>query len=132
MISVTFPDGAQRQFAPGTTGLDIARGISPSLAKRTVAMALDGALADLADEEVPPANLAAVSLKHDRSLGWQGLGFVPVVLHHRAVDHELVVEPNPGGRANLYLCSRAEHQIAEDHAAGMGQRHHCGDGRDRL
>ncbi|MGE3248513.1 MAG: TGS domain-containing protein, partial [Beijerinckiaceae bacterium] len=49
MLSVTFPDGAQRQFPPGTTGLDIARGISPSLAKRTVAMAMDGDLADLAD-----------------------------------------------------------------------------------
>ncbi len=48
MISVTFPDGAQRQFPAGTTGLDIAKGISPSLAKRTVAMALDGQLADIA------------------------------------------------------------------------------------
>ena len=49
MISVTFPDGAARQYEPGVTGLDIAKGISPSLAKRTVAMALDGELADLAD-----------------------------------------------------------------------------------
>ena len=49
MISVTFPDGAQQQFAPGVTGLDIAKGISPSLARRTVAMTVDGALADLAD-----------------------------------------------------------------------------------
>ncbi len=49
MVSVTFPDGAQRSFPAGTTGLDIARGISPSLAKRTVAMALDGVVADLAD-----------------------------------------------------------------------------------
>jgi threonyl-tRNA synthetase len=48
MISVTFPDGAQRQFPAGTTGLDIAKGISPSLAKRTVAMALDGQLVDIA------------------------------------------------------------------------------------
>jgi len=31
MISVTFPDGASRQFEPGVTGLDIARNISPSL-----------------------------------------------------------------------------------------------------
>ncbi len=48
MISVTFPDGAQRQFPKGITGLDIAKGISPSLAKRTVAMALDGELVDIA------------------------------------------------------------------------------------
>ena len=48
-INVTFPDGAKREFPKGTTGLDIAKGISPSLAKRTVAMALDGALTDLTD-----------------------------------------------------------------------------------
>ncbi len=49
MISVTFPDGAARQYEPGVTGLDIAKGISPSLASRTVALALDGELAVLAD-----------------------------------------------------------------------------------
>src|SRR5689334_12866285 len=48
MINVTFPDGARREFPEGISGLDIAKGISPSLAKRTVAMALDGTLADLA------------------------------------------------------------------------------------
>jgi threonyl-tRNA synthetase len=48
-IAVTFPDGATREFPKGITGLEIAKGISPSLAKRTVAMALEGELADLAD-----------------------------------------------------------------------------------
>ena len=47
MVALTFPDGARRDYPPGTTGLDVAKGISPSLAKRTVAMALDGAVADL-------------------------------------------------------------------------------------
>ena len=42
MVALTFPDGARREFPQGITGLDIAKGISPSLAKRTVAMALDG------------------------------------------------------------------------------------------
>ena len=41
-INLTFPDGATREFPKSITGLDIAKGISPSLAKRTVAMALDG------------------------------------------------------------------------------------------
>ena len=49
MITVTFPDGASRAFAPGVSGLDVAKSISPSLAKRTVAMTLDGVLSDLAD-----------------------------------------------------------------------------------
>ncbi len=47
-ISLTFPDGAKREVPAGTTGLDVAKSISPSLAKRTVAMSLDGKLADLA------------------------------------------------------------------------------------
>src|SRR5258708_31824709 len=49
MVALTFPDGARREYPDNITGLDIAKGISPSLAKRTVAMALDGAVADLAD-----------------------------------------------------------------------------------
>jgi threonyl-tRNA synthetase len=48
-ITLTFPDGAQRSFAKGTTGRSIAESISKSLAKRTVAMLLDGVVADLAD-----------------------------------------------------------------------------------
>src|ERR1041384_3519849 len=54
-IALTFPDGARREYPQGTTGLDIAKGISPSLAKRTVAMALDGQLADLSDPIGPDA-----------------------------------------------------------------------------
>jgi threonyl-tRNA synthetase len=48
-VSVTFPDGAVRKYPQGTSGFEIAKGISPSLAKRTVAMALNGDLADLHD-----------------------------------------------------------------------------------
>jgi threonyl-tRNA synthetase len=49
MVALTFPDGARRDYPANITGLDIAKGISPSLAKRTVAMALDGTVADLSD-----------------------------------------------------------------------------------
>jgi threonyl-tRNA synthetase len=49
MVALTFPDGARREYPPGTTGLDVAKAISPSLAKRAVAMVLDGLLHDLTD-----------------------------------------------------------------------------------
>ena len=49
MITLTFPDGATRQYPAGTSGLDVAKAISPSLAKRTVALARDGVVVDLAD-----------------------------------------------------------------------------------
>ena len=50
MVALTFPDGARRDYPDGITGLDVAKSISPSLAKRTVAMALDGVVADLTDQ----------------------------------------------------------------------------------
>ena len=49
MIHVTFPDGAERAYEAGVSGLEIAKSISPSLAKRTVAMVRNGELTDLAD-----------------------------------------------------------------------------------
>jgi threonyl-tRNA synthetase len=67
-ITLTFPDGAQRSYPAGTTGLDIAKGISPSLAKRTVAMALDGHLADLADPVDRNANIEFVNRDDPRAL----------------------------------------------------------------
>src|ERR1700754_304740 len=68
MVTLTFPDGARREFPQGTTGLDIAKGISPSLAKRTVAMALDGVLADLSDPIEQDAKIEFVSREDPRAL----------------------------------------------------------------
>src|ERR1700730_3449237 len=68
MITLTFPDGARRQYAPGTTGFEIAKGISPSLAKRTVAMALDGMLADLSDRIERDARIEFVARDDPRAL----------------------------------------------------------------
>ena len=48
-VILTFPDGAKRSVPRGTTGIDVAKSIAPSLAKRTVAMLLDGALTDACD-----------------------------------------------------------------------------------
>ncbi len=50
MVALTFPDGARREYQDGISGFDIAKGISPSLAKRTVAMAIDGEVRDLSEE----------------------------------------------------------------------------------
>lgn len=48
-VSLTFPDGSAREFDAATLGIDIAAGISKSLAKKAVAYALDGEVRDLAD-----------------------------------------------------------------------------------
>src|SRR5881409_209214 len=68
MVALTFPDGARREYPQGITGLDIAKGISPSLAKRTVAMALDGTIADLADPIEKDAKLEFLTREDPRAL----------------------------------------------------------------
>ena len=68
MVALTFPDGARRDYPDGITGLDIAKGISPSLAKRTVAMALDGVVVDLADAIEKDAKIEFVSREDPRAL----------------------------------------------------------------
>src|SRR5262247_4165288 len=68
MVALTFPDGARRDYSNGITGLDIAKGISPSLAKRTVAMALDGTLTDLSDKIEHDAKIEFVARDDARAL----------------------------------------------------------------
>ena len=48
-VSLRFPDGSLKEFAAGTTGRAVAEGISKSLAKKSVAIAIDGELRDLSD-----------------------------------------------------------------------------------
>ncbi len=60
-LVLTMPDGATRQIKAGMTGLEVAKSISPSLAKRTVAMVLGGKLSDLADPITDDATIKFVS-----------------------------------------------------------------------
>ena len=48
-ITLTFPDGATREFEAGVTGEDVAKSISKSLAKKALAIEIDGELKDLSD-----------------------------------------------------------------------------------
>jgi threonyl-tRNA synthetase len=68
MVALTFPDGARREYPQGTTGLDIAKGISPSLAKRTVTMALDNVLTDLNDPIEHDSKIEFVNRDDPRAL----------------------------------------------------------------
>ena len=67
-ITLTFPDGAKRQVPAGTTGLDVAKSIAPSLAKRTVAMIANGVLADATDPIVADATLKFISRSDPEAL----------------------------------------------------------------
>lgn len=47
MINITFPDGAVKQFAPGTTAMQIAASISQGLANKVLAAGINGEVWDL-------------------------------------------------------------------------------------
>jgi len=68
MVALTFPDGARREYPDNISGLDVAKGISPSLAKRTVAMALDGVVADLSDPIPKDAKIEFIGREDPRAL----------------------------------------------------------------
>src|SRR5688500_18059159 len=68
MISLTFPDGSSCDFQPGVTGRDVAESISKSLAKKAVAMSLDGALKDLAEPISRSAEIRILTREDDEAL----------------------------------------------------------------
>ena len=67
-ISLTFPDGSSRQYQAGLTGLDVAESIAKSLAKKSVAYALDGELRDLIDPIEADGVIELVTRTDDRAL----------------------------------------------------------------
>ena len=47
MIKVTFPDGGIREYAEGTTAMQIAESISPRLAQEVLSASVNGEIVDL-------------------------------------------------------------------------------------
>ncbi|GAB4527526.1 MAG: threonine--tRNA ligase [Amphiplicatus sp.] len=61
MVAITLPDGSVRRFDGPVTGTDIAESISKSLAKKAIAMRVDGALADLFEPVARDAQVEIVT-----------------------------------------------------------------------
>jgi threonyl-tRNA synthetase len=94
VIHLTFPDNSIRDFPAGITGRDVAEGISKSLAKKAVAMALDGKLADLSDAIDRDAMIEIVTRDDPRSL--------ELIRHDAAhVMAEAVQELYPGTQVTI-------------------------------
>lgn len=68
MISIKLPDGSERALEDGSSGLDLALNISKSLAKKSVAMVLDGTLTDLKDPLHDGASVEIVTRDDERAL----------------------------------------------------------------
>ena len=68
MVTLTFPDGAHRDFPRGISGKEVAEAISKSLAKKSVAMSLDGVLTDLSDPIERDATFELITHQDPRAL----------------------------------------------------------------
>ena len=67
-IRITLPDGSVREAPSGTTGLAVAEGIGPGLAKAAVAAKIDGEVWDLARPITRDAELAILTEKDEAAL----------------------------------------------------------------
>lgn len=67
-VTITLPDGSRRDFDGPVTGADVAASIGPRLAKDALAVAVDGALRDLAREIDRDARVEIVTRGHPEAL----------------------------------------------------------------
>ena len=94
MISLTFPDGSKRDFKPGVTGREVAESIAKSLAKKAVAVALDGTLRDLAEPIKADASIRILTRDDPEALA--------LIRHDAAhVMAEAVQELYPGTQVTI-------------------------------
>ncbi|SFB24582.1 threonyl-tRNA synthetase [Lentibacillus halodurans] len=67
-ITITFPDGASKEFPQGTTGADIAGSISSGLKKQALAIKLDGESFDLRRELPHGGAIEIITYKNDEGV----------------------------------------------------------------
>ena len=68
MVAITLPDGSVRQFEGPVTGTEIAENISKSLAKKALAVKVDGEVRDLFGEIERDASVEIVTRDHEDAL----------------------------------------------------------------
>jgi len=64
-ITITLPDGNSRNYPTGTTGMDIAKDISSSLAKKAISCSINGKHSDLSREIKGDVNFAIHTMQDD-------------------------------------------------------------------
>jgi threonyl-tRNA synthetase len=111
MVALTFPDGARREYPQAQPSLDIAKGISPSLAKRTVAMVLDGALTDLGDPIDRDARIEFIPRDDPRAL--ERSGMMPPTCCRSGAEFAGLAQGDhrPGDRKRLLLRLRPQSAV---------------------
>ncbi|MEO1174591.1 MAG: threonine--tRNA ligase, partial [Myxococcota bacterium] len=68
MVTIQFPDGAERQYDDGVTGLEIAKSISGKLAKKALVIRVNGEDRDLSREVEDGATVDIITRDDERAL----------------------------------------------------------------
>ncbi|GJL93684.1 MAG: threonine--tRNA ligase [Hyphococcus sp.] len=68
MVAITLPDGSVRQFDGAVTGTQVAEDISKSLAKKALAVKVDGEVCDLFGEIDADARVEIITREHEDAL----------------------------------------------------------------
>ena len=68
MINIALPDGSIKSFENAPTGLDVARSISEGLARNSIAVEVDGCLADLSERIIHDCRLRLITNKDKEAL----------------------------------------------------------------
>ena len=93
-ITLTLPDGNQRNYPAGTTGMDVAKDISTSLAKKAISCTVNGEHRDLSRAIEGNADFAIHTMQDDA----QALGVPALLLGllHRAGANRPPIGPDCG------------------------------------
>ena len=123
MITLTFPDGATREYEPGVTALQVAKSISSGLAKKVLAAKIDGELRDAAREIEGDAKIELVTAQDPEGL--------ELIRHDAAhVMAEAVQELFPGTQVTIgptiengfYYDFYREQPLSEDDFAAIEKK----------
>ena len=69
MPLITFPDGRNKNYKNGVTGIEIAEDISPSLKKQAIAILVNNQERDLVDPIEQDSSISIITIKNDNGLG---------------------------------------------------------------
>ena len=67
-ITITLPDGSQKQAPVGVSGLEIANMIGTGLAKAAIAFSVNGEQRDLSDEVIKDSDISIYTIDSDEGL----------------------------------------------------------------
>lgn len=94
LVQITLPDGSSRSYEKGTTGYDIARSISPNLAKAAIAVKVNGVVRDLSAPipEDAPVSILTFDDPEGRTVFWHSSSHIMA---------QAVVELFPGAKPTI-------------------------------